>query len=573
MSTDQSQEVRCRGMSEAQKRNWLLPQVLLVLIAWLFLCWLHWGNDGLWYGDAPRHAANGLFWKDYLLNLSFDPRSYALSYYARYPVINPTFYPPAFYFLEVVLFGLFGPSPYVAKGLVLGFALMAALYVTAWCRRWIAENTAWAGALLVLLPGVVQWSHAIMLNVPALALSIGALYHLRRWLESPLFSPVWRHLYIGAALAVLSILTYLTSCVLFLIAGIWLLVERRWRLLWNRRTLAVFVVSALALLPWAIVVMKFESNRIQMATGTVNQFTNMLLGRWAYYLECWTYYLEQLPKLFSAHLLLIAAFGIAGGIIIRRWRHETIFLLIMTLVCLAFFSYVPSREGRYILLLSVPTVIFCLLGLQIVVQCLSKLARMAPERTRVLNLVALAALFISQAWFASKVSVPSLSGYKQLVAFLETVAPDEPIFYDGKHYAAFTFYVQARDPDYRRRVVLGRKLLYAESPNGNTQEFVLSPQDVVEVLRKRGGCRWMAVADHPDAPQITAPWHLRKAIKGPQFELVKSLPIIRMQKTGVERTSVCVYRFLVPIERADEIDMPFFSLGENVRCRIKPIKR
>ncbi len=573
MLKDQSQELWCRVMSEARKRTWLLPQVLLVFIAWLYLCWLHWDNDGLWYGDAPRHAANGLFWKDYLLNLSFDPRGYALSYFARYPVIAPTSYPPAFYFLEAVLFVTLGPSPYIAKGLVLGFALMAALYTTAWCRRWIAKNAGWAGVLFILLPGVVRWSHAIMLNIPALALSIGALYHFRRWLESPPASPVWRHLYVGATLAVLSILTYVTSCVLLLVAGIWFIVERRWRLLWNRRTLAVFVVSALALLPWVIVVVKFERNRIEMATGTAEYFTNVLLGRWAYYLECWAYYLECLPRLFGTHLLFIAAFGIAGGMLVRRWRHETILLLIMTVVCLAFFSYVPAREDRYIMLLSVPIVIFCLLGLFSTIHCVGKLARMRPEWSKAAILSSVAVLLIGQTWLASRVSVLSVSGYKQLVGYLEKIAPDESVFYDGKDHGIFTFYVRAGDPDYRRRVVLGKKLIYAESLYSTPQEFVSSPQDVVEVLRKRGGCQWVAVAGRPDAPQIAAPWHLRKAVKGPKFELVKSFPITRKRTTGVERISVCVYRFLVPIEQVDEIDMPLFSLGEGVRSRIKPIQR
>lgn len=554
----------CMAMSEARKRTWLSSQVLLVFIAWLFLCWLHWDNDGLWFPDASRHAANGLFWKDYLLSLSFDPKGYALSYYARYPMIAPTSYPPAFYFLEAVFFGAFGPSPYIAKGLVLGFTLMAALYTTAWCRRWIAQDAGWAGVLFVLLPGVVRWSHAIMLNIPALALSIGALYHLRKWLESPPASPVWRHLYIGAALAVLSILTYVTSCVLLLIAGIWLIVERRWRLLWNRKTLAVFVASALALLPWVIVVMKFESNRIVWATGAADNIISVSYWHWAF-----LYYPKRLPELFGTHLLFIAAFGIAGGMLIRRWRRETILLLIMTVVCFTFFSYVPSRESRYILLLSMPLVIFCLLGLLSMVHCVGKLARMRPGWARAATLAAVAVLFIGQARLASKVPVESVSGYKQLVEYMEKIAPDEPVFYDSQKPGIFIFYVQAGDPDYRRRVVY--KLLYAQDKYGGSQEFVSSPQDVVEVLRKRGGCRWVVVGDHPAFPQIAASRHLRKAIKGPQFELMKTFPITNMSTAVVERTSICVYRFLVPIERVDEVDIPFLPRG--MRYQGKPIQR
>ena len=80
----------------------------------------------------------------------------------------------------------------------------------------------------------------------------------------------------------------------------------------------------------------------------------------------------------------------------------------------------------------------------------------------------------------------------------------------------------------------------------------------------------MAVADLPSNPEIAAPWHLRKAVKGPQFELVKSFPITRMETVGVDKLNVCVYRFLIPIEQVDEVDIPFLPRG--IRYRGKPIQ-
>lgn len=129
----------------------VLWQVLLILLALLYVASLHWSNDGLWYqGDSPRHAANGLFWWDFLASFPVNPVKFTLSYYARYPVIHPTGYPPLFYLIEGAAFRLLGPSPYVAKGLVLAFALFAALYVAAWLRRWVSEEAGWFGALLIL---------------------------------------------------------------------------------------------------------------------------------------------------------------------------------------------------------------------------------------------------------------------------------------------------------------------------------------------------------------------------------------------------------------------------------------
>jgi hypothetical protein len=534
-------------------------------MAWLYICWLHWDNDGLWYGDAPHHAANGLFWKDYLLSLSLHPKDYALSYHARYPVIAPTTYPPVFYVVEAVVFGVFGSSPYIAKGLVLGFALMAGLYTTAWCRRWVSKDAAWAGMVLVLLPGVVRWSSCIMLNVPAVALSIGALYHTRRWLESPKASPAWRHLYVGAVLAVLSILTYLTSCVVAVIAGIWLVVERRWDLLWKRKTVLVLVLSALALVPWVLVVLKFERSRSVWATGTADHVSHLL--NWP-----WMYYLRRFPELFGAHLLLIAAVGIAAGLAVRRWRHETLLMLLLTLICYGY-SYLPAKEGRYILLLSLPLVIFCLFGLLTIATYLGKLLGIRPNWAKATTLLMVVSLFIGQAWLTSRVYVMSISGYKELVKYIEKIAPDESVFYDGKNSGIFTFYIQSRDPGYCRRVVLGQKLLYAEGITSSRHEFVSSAEEVVERLQKRGGCQWLAIADSPDSPPSEAAWSLRGAIKGPQFKLVKSFPITRTKTNGLEKTDVNLYQFLLPVQQADEVDMPYFSLGEGVRFKVKPIQR
>jgi hypothetical protein len=59
----------------------LLWQVLGLLLVWIALVVLHWQNDGLWpQGDAARHAANGLFWRDFLAALPVPPVPFALSY-------------------------------------------------------------------------------------------------------------------------------------------------------------------------------------------------------------------------------------------------------------------------------------------------------------------------------------------------------------------------------------------------------------------------------------------------------------------------------------------------------------
>src|SRR5918996_6315635 len=112
-------------------------QCVLLLAVWLYVGALHWDNDGLWYqGDAPRHAANGLFWKDFFSTLPADPIQFALSYYAHYPVIQPAAHPPGFHLLEAAGYAVWGPTPWVGKTVTLGFTLLAGAYALAWTRRW-----------------------------------------------------------------------------------------------------------------------------------------------------------------------------------------------------------------------------------------------------------------------------------------------------------------------------------------------------------------------------------------------------------------------------------------------------
>jgi hypothetical protein len=66
-----------------------------MLGVWGDLLALHLRKDDLWYqGDSLWHAANGLFWSAFLARLPVHPLDFALTNYARYPVISPTAWPP-----------------------------------------------------------------------------------------------------------------------------------------------------------------------------------------------------------------------------------------------------------------------------------------------------------------------------------------------------------------------------------------------------------------------------------------------------------------------------------------------
>jgi hypothetical protein len=206
-------------------------------------------------------------------------------------------------------------------------------------------------------------------------------------------------------------------------------------------------------------------------------------------------------------------------------------------------------------------------------QWLVRLAQGGQSALRSVGIAALLAVLAIQLGLAPGVHVASVRGFREVAAFFAEQAPDEDeaVLYDGYYNNVFTFYVQAGDPSYHRRVVRGDKLLYVSTlfRHWDVQEFAYSPEQVLELLRTRGGCRWLAIERGAFAEEVTAAQSLREAVSRPQqFERVASFPV-----TGLGVKQVDIYHFLEPIQCPEEVDLPFPILGNDAHHRVKPIPR
>lgn len=542
----------------------VVHQAMGVLAVCLYVAWLHADNSGLWaQGDAPRHAMNGLFWWDFLRSFPVNPVEFALSYHARYPAINPVTYPPVFYLIEGTAFAIFGPNPYVAKGLVLLFACLAGVYVMAWLRRWVSEEAGWGGVLLLLQPGVIRWSHAVMLNIPSMALGIAALYHGRRWMEAP----TSRHMELAFLFGVLTIMTYFPAGLMVMVLGVWLVISRRWDLLRMPKTWVFTLLSAMIIVPWVVMAGKWAPTHLEHVLPSTA--TAPAPDWWKTYfdLDRWLAYVGEIPKLFSGPMLGFAALAVGFGLWLKSRRRETWMLLVWSVVCYAGLSYLDAKESRYALILTGAIVMLGVIGLAASVTWLT--ARLNHEADRVIGggLAALIAFHLLSAPFTP---VWAVRGFEDLVAFLGKEAPGERVFYDGSDDGVFTFYVRANDPQFTRSVVLGSKLLYASTifANWNLTERVASTDEVTEAFRRSCGCKWLVIEETGYADEVAAARLLRAAVTGKEFQLVKSFPVALPRPSQIN-----VYRFLPPVETPDRLTMPFPGLGRDKSFQIKPISR
>lgn len=162
----------------------LLAGVLAVLAALHVV--LHQPGELQYNGDETRHVMTGGFFRDLLLDCPApaDLKDDAVRYYLQYPALGLLVWPPLLYVVEGAFMLLFGTSFLAARVLVGLFAAMACAYLFALVRRTHDTGVAVVAVLLLgLSPLVFELSHQVMLEVPALAFALAALFHVQRYLD------------------------------------------------------------------------------------------------------------------------------------------------------------------------------------------------------------------------------------------------------------------------------------------------------------------------------------------------------------------------------------------------------
>jgi hypothetical protein len=526
-------------------------QAIGVVLAFLLVAALHGQSDGLWFqGDAPRHAINGLFWWDLLKALPRDPVDFAVRYYARYPVIAPVTYPPLFYVLEGLAFAVFGPSPHAARFVVLLFASMAGLYTMAWARRWIGPIAGWAGAFVAFMPGIVLWSNTVMLNVPATALGLASLYHFRRWLETARMKPlVLATLFLAADL-----LTYYPSASVLSILAVWALFRVR-DLRFDRRLLWIAATALVAFVPF-VAVLFLAPVHTSRHVPTIAFLTSM---------TTWTYYWSMLPGVIGWPALTLGLAGCAAGAAIARWRTEAAYVAFWIAALIASLSLLPARDPRYMLLVAPAFVIAAAIGIEAAVPYL-------PTLRPLWQATVLAAGLAGGVWSAARIGVPQVSGFREVAEYLQQRAPADAVLYDGNYDGLLGFYVRVLDPHFDRRLVVADKSLYSYGPTTTFQwsqtSSVTSTDDVVNALRSRLGCRWVAIEVVPRPSSALGSRLLRQAVARAEFELVRSFPI-----GGAGERRIDLYRMASDVDAVASVDLTFPSLSDRAFLHVVPIAR
>ncbi len=420
--------------SRPEVRDWL-DRTLVALIfiaanaALLATAPVH--ND-FWWSDAPRHALNGAFVKDFIAAAPLhDPKTWAIDYYLQYPALSILFYPPLFYFFEAAVFAVFGVSQFAAQATValFTFALGAATYglVRFNFPRWSALG---ASLLVIGGPEIAFWARQVMLDVPAYAAIVTAVYFHVRYLRSE--QPSSLYLALGAVLA--AVYLKLTAIFIIPVLAAHLIFVKGPRIMRDRHAVTVALLGVLGLIPAVLLTIKFGAMNVQSVSGRSDDLPRTSIAAWLFY-----------AKLFPAYLGYVgAALGICGLVLVLRRKTAPLEARIASLFVLwlvvdyLFFSLIGVREPRHGITMAFPLVIFAVVLVH----------RVAP---RWLAPAAVACLGLGTFVYSLVFDVPArISGYGRVADYVARHAPKNGVvlfsgYRDGNFIFALRTHEERRD--------------------------------------------------------------------------------------------------------------------------------
>ncbi|WP_019016347.1 glycosyltransferase family 39 protein [Elioraea tepidiphila] len=531
----------------------LLPGLALIL-ALAALFFVTSPRDGaFWWSDAPRHALNGIFLKDFVLAAPIrDPIGFAEQYYLRYPALTILFYPPLLYVLSAPFFLVFGDSHAVAQAVIALHLPLLGLGTWLLARLWLDRWSALAAAVLLLgMPEILLWGRQVMLEIPGLAYLVWtALFTVRHARDGRAVSLL---LAVGFALATLY--TKLNMAFVMPALGLFLLLARGRALLASRVTWIALALAVLGLVPLIGLQVLFGQANLQSVAGIPDTAASRAT------LAGWLWYAARLPEMTGILPLPLALLGLAAAL--RRDSGSTAERLLPVLWFVFAYlalSFVELKEARHGVILLVPIALWAAAGLAFAARGLSA----APLR---IALPLGVALVFAGVTFAA-VSVPQVAGYREAALRAAALAPPgTAVLFSGTRDGAFVF---------NMRTVTGRPDLYTLRADklllriAVRRELGVAQADYTEaeIATKLAELGVGVVVAQPDFwTDLEQMARLQRVLEGEGYEEVARIPL--RANIRVEDRELRIYRArgeVRPTGRALTIELPI--IGRSVEGQV-----
>lgn len=536
-------------MHDSQKKNFVGHFIVSLVAISIFL--VNISHSGLWFPDAPSHALNGVFYMDMIEEAGFlHPKTYAERYYVQYPSLTIGMYPPVFYVIEAFFFKVFGVSSLIAKLAVLLFTLAGVNIFFLLCRLWFPVWLSVGGCILYLLQPVTLFGQKnVMLDMPALAISIIALYCLYVGTERDSACA----LFLAPVFAALSFLTKQNTVFLLPVWFAWIIMRRKWTLLKSWHFIVGVLVGTAIVIPWLMVTL-----------GAGRFYTASVALQSPHVWSTCQYYLRHHLEIISPPFMLLTIVSIILSPKLIKY-DSFIFALLWSCSVMLFLSLMDYAEPRYAICL-IPALI--VLGMQVVYFVREKFASLRHCRAVcVLAMMLLVCLHFNP---REVLGGRDIDGFAQVADFVINDSDCVSVIYDGYFNGNFIFHMRARDKERRvfvfraSKVIFSTKMLLKLGYN----ELVDEPSKFYDLLGSYS-IKYI-VQEEKDSINTLANRRLRQWVQGPKFELVEKYHVSSWALDGFG--DLLVYEYLdyekKPITHID-LDMPMMGRKISVDLRKK----
>jgi hypothetical protein len=494
-------------------------------------------GEFFFHTDEMYHAMNGLFVRDFVVDFPIHhPIQYAYEYYAKYPAVALPHWPPLFYIAEGIAFLIFGISPWASRLVVLGFAMLAIYF---WYRIAVPLGPRYraflSAVILSCLPYILIYERLTMLEIPALAMCLGAIHYWLRFLDTGRA----RHLWALAGFAVAGFLTSQSMIFVVFFVVMHLIVERRFQLLTRVDVWLALLASAAVTLPWYMLTQRTERVPLGTMVGRVSGYGFKHLARSVTY----SYYPIEVYKKFGAFLLGLACLGVILALVKRSRGNRLLLVWIFSAyVC---FVLISEKDPRHTILWIPPLLYLALTALE----------TLCVRRTWALIISSALALFFVVSALRSE--RPIVDGAAEVADYVISLPESDVVYYQGILHGDFIFNVRKLDPEKRHLVAREKQVVVL----GHEQRPILhSAQEVLEFFRN-WGIRYAIVEDLDPFPGFGP---VREALKSDQFELLRSFPVVTNQADVTVR-QIQVFRYCGELHRTNRnVMIPMLTLRHGI---------
>ena len=327
---------------------------LLTILLFFFGCLFLLGYNP--EADEGTHNLLALFFYNFINDwiksptISFDKiYEYTITYIVYYPKLS-LYYPPLYHVILSFTYRLFGISSFTGDLTTLFFSLGTVSLIFIFSKKILKNSKIGIVSVLIFLfsPMILYLSIKTLTDIPMLFLSFLSIYFYLLSLKTNRT----RYFVISSFIFSLSFLTKWNTILLLPIIFLYTLLEHRQSL---KKLILSFILVIILLSPYFLILQKAGALYIPLKSSMIEpgyregdpQYTSI---------EGWLYYPRKLSELYFTPIILVLSLFSLVIYCKKREKYWKLFL-VWFVVCLLFFTWLPNKNPRYILLI-IPSLLF-----------------------------------------------------------------------------------------------------------------------------------------------------------------------------------------------------------------------